>query len=303
MNWIDINTELFHFIRPQWLWLFVPLVILLMLLWLGGKDKQKWKQSIAPHLLPYMLAKRKRLALIAPLIAFTLTTSLMIIAVAGPTWKKVEVPGAKSEAILLIALDLSPSMLTEDVSPNRLERAKYKIQDLFDANPGSKIGLIAFSGTAHPVVTPCNDYELINYQLKALIPQIMPLQGTNYKHCLALADTILSRTEAPSTLLLVSDNIEKEQADLLIQFADDTKNNIEIMAMASIQGGKIPGLRKGTFFKENGETVISRLNQTELFRLQKHPKINVNPLTLGNDDVEAMVKKKKKKKSGIPWLE
>ena len=49
---------------------------------------------------------------------------------AGPTWKKIEVPGTKSEAILLVALDLSPSMLADDVSPNRLERAKFKIQDL-----------------------------------------------------------------------------------------------------------------------------------------------------------------------------
>ncbi|MCU4175911.1 VWA domain-containing protein [Carboxylicivirga sp. N1Y90] len=294
MDWIDINTELFHFMRPQWLWLFVPMLLLTLLVWFGGKEKHKWKKSIAPHLLPYMVIKGSRFAILGPLMAFIVAVSLMIIATAGPTWKKVEVPGTKSEAILMIALDLSPSMLVEDVSPNRLERAKFKIQDLLKANPGSKVGLIAFSGTAHTVISPCTDYLLVSYQLQSLTPYIMPVQGTNYKHMLALADIVMSRTEAPSTLLLVTDNIEIEQTQLLLDYADNSNNRIEILAMASLQGGRIPGLSRGTYFKENGEFVISRLNQNELFRLQNHPKINVNPLSLGKEDVEALAKMVKK---------
>ncbi|WP_075591339.1 VWA domain-containing protein [Labilibacter marinus] len=286
MNWININTELFHFMRPQWLWMFVPMLLVLVFVWFGGKDKQMWKKSIASNLLPYMVNKGNRFAVVGPLLAFAFAISLMILAVAGPTWKKVEVPGAKSEAILMIALDLSPSMLVDDVSPNRLERAKFKIQDLLKANPGSKVGLLAFSGTAHTVISPCNDYELLTYQLQSLTPYIMPMQGTNYTHMLTLVDTIFSRVDAPSTLLLVTDNIETQQGNLLLNFADRSDNHIEIMTMASIQGGRIPGFRKGTYFKENGEYIISRLNQNELFRLQKHKNININPLTLGNEDVE-----------------
>ena len=69
-----------------------------------------------------MIGGGGRLTVLGPLIYFVIVSSLLIIAVAGPTWEKIEVPGAKSEAILLIGLDLSASMLVEDVSPNRLER-------------------------------------------------------------------------------------------------------------------------------------------------------------------------------------
>lgn len=294
MDWIYINTDQFHFMRPEWLWLFVPMVIIVVLGWFGSKQKNKWEQKIESHLLPFMIKRGERFESIGPFLAFIIATSFMIVAVAGPTWKKIEVPGVRSEAILMIALDLSPSMLVEDVSPNRLERAKFKIQDLLKANPGSKVGLIVFSGTAHTVISPCTDYQLLTYQLKSLTPYMMPVQGTNYSNMLVLADTVLSRTDAPGTLLLVTDNIENDSVNLLLEYANSSKNRIEILAMASMQGGRIPGLKRGTFFKENGEFVISKLNQNVLFRLQKHEKININPLTVGNEDVEALAKLIKK---------
>lgn len=290
MNWLTIDTELFHFMRPQWLWLFAPLVIVFALSLFGGKGKYKWKQQIAPHLLPYVIKRGNRFTKVVPLVTAFIALSCMIIAVAGPTWKKIEVPGTKSEAILLIALDLSPSMLVEDVSPNRLERAKFKIRDLLDADPGAKVGLLAYSGTSHPVVTPSSDYKLITYQLQSLSPQIMPLQGCDYDLMLTVADTMLTRTDAPSTLLIITDNIEEEQADKLIAYGSTRKHHIEIISLATIQGGEIPGLTRGTVFKKGGKPVISHLDQNTLYRLQQESYINVNPLTLGNEDVELLVK-------------
>ena len=81
----------------------------------------------------------------------------MIIGMAGPTWKKKEIPGQKIQAVVLIALDLSKSMMTKDIQPNRIERAKFKINDFLDANPRARAGLIAFAGTAHPVLPFTSD--------------------------------------------------------------------------------------------------------------------------------------------------
>ncbi len=290
MDWLHINTELFHFLRPQWLWLFVPMAMLVIFGFLSRRSKQSWQKVIATHLRPYMILKENKFATTGPLFMFALVSSLMILSAAGPTWKKVEVPGAKSEAILLVVLDLSPSMLVDDVSPNRLERAKFKIRDLLEANPGSKVGLMVYAGTAHPVVTPCTDYKLVTYQLESLSPGIMPAPGTNLKAALAMADTILARTEAPSTLFLVTDMLETSDAELLGTFASQTGNSVEILALATLQGGRIPARQKGTFEKENGEFVISKLDQNVLFKLQLMPGIHVNTLSMEDDDVEAIAK-------------
>ncbi len=289
-DWFHIDTDLFHFLRPQWLWLFIPVGMLVFLgLW-GRKSKQIWQKAIASHLRPFMIIKGNRFATTGPLMVFSVVSSLMILSAAGPTWKKVDVPGAKSEAILLVALDLSPSMLVDDVSPNRLERAKFKIRDLLEANPGSKVGLMVYAGTAHQVVTPCVDYKLITYQLESLSPGIMPAAGTNLRAALAMADTMLSRTEAPSTLFLVTDNLEQGDAGLIGAFASQTGNGVEILALATLQGGRIPARVKGTYEKENGEFVFSKLDQNILFELQKMPGIHVNTLSMENDDMDVIAK-------------
>ena len=292
-DWLNIDFEFFHFLRPRWLWLFVPLALAVTITLVADHSKKGWQRVIARHLRPYMIGKGSGWGMAGPLILYSLAASLMVLAVAGPTWKKVEVPGAKREAILLIGLDLSLSMMVEDVPPNRLERAKFKIRDLLDADPGSKVGLFVFSGTAHPVVTPCRDYSIVAYQLASLSPAVMPVQGTDLRQAIDLADTILSRTQAPSTLLLLTDNIAPEDAPILTDFVNRAHHKLELMTFATPQGGHIPRDGRGNFFKESGEYVTSRLDQDVLFQLQSNPDIHVNPLTLDKTDVSNVAKQVK----------
>lgn len=292
-DWLHIDYANFHFLRPEWLWLFVPLIIVVTVTLLGNKSKSGWQKVIAKHMRPYVISKGSKAAIMGPLILFVIFASIAIFAASGPTWKKIEIPGAKSEAILLIGLDVSLSMMVEDVSPNRLERAKFKIRDLLDEDPGSRVGLFAYSGLAFPVVTPCNDYKLVKHQLESLSPGVMPVQGTQMDKALELASMIFSRSEAPGTLLLITDNVDIEQATMLKQFTDTTIHRIELMTFATLQGGKVPRNRN-TFFKEEGEFVISKLDQNVLYDLQKHEDINVNSLTLDKEDVEKIAAQVKK---------
>ena len=289
-DWLNIDFELFHFLRPQWLWLILPLALVVIITLVVNQSKKEWQRVIATHLRPYMIGRGNRWGIVGPLILYSLAALLMVLAAAGPTWRKVEVPGARSEAILLIGLDLSLSMMVEDVSPNRLERAKFKIRDLLDDDPGSKVGLFVFSGTAHPVVTPCRDYSIVSFQLESLSPGIMPVQGTDFRQALDLADTILSRTEAPSTLLLLTDNVAQEDAPVLTDFVNRSRHKLELMTFATPQGGPVPRDGRGNFFREEGEFVTSRLDQDMLFQLQSNPDINVNPLTLDKTDVSNIAK-------------
>ncbi|MFV0589954.1 MAG: vWA domain-containing protein [Draconibacterium sp.] len=283
----NFNAAQFHFLRPEWFWAFTPVAVIIVLIIFTAREDKKWKKVIAPALQPFMFTKEKQSALTYPLIAFSLISSITILSITGPTWSKEEVPGAKSEAVLMIAVDCSLSMMAEDIQPNRLERAKFKIRDLLDANPGSKVSLFAYSGTAHTVVPICSDYRIVTQHLESLAPGIMPVQGTNLGMLLEMADSVLNRVEAPSTLLLVTDAIDATQAQLLKDFVQDSKNSIEILAMATQQGAQIPqNAAKDPISDARGNLVISRLEPSIVFELQKTDGINVNTLTLDNSDME-----------------
>ncbi|WP_346859172.1 VWA domain-containing protein [uncultured Draconibacterium sp.] len=281
------NPDQFHLLRPVWLWGFVVVLVVALIIVFTSREDRKWKKVIAPALQPYMFTKEKRAAVTFPLIAFVLISTIGILALAGPTWEKVDVPGARSEAVLMIAVDCSLSMMAEDVQPNRLERAKFKIRDLLDANPGSKVSLYAYSGTAHTVVPMCNDYRLITHHLESLSPGIMPVQGTNLELLMQLTDTTLAKVTAPSTLLLVTDAVDENQALLIEDFVNSSIHRVEVLTLATQQGAQIPkNENKESVSDRNGNIVVSSLDPNVLFQLQKHKKINVNTLTLDNSDME-----------------
>lgn len=283
----NFNPDQFHLLRPEWLWAFVPMTVVAFIIIFTAREDKKWKKVIAPALQPFMFTKEKHSSLTYPLLAFVVIMSIGVIALSGPTWSKNEVPGAKSEAVLLVAVDCSLSMMAEDIQPNRLERAKFKIRDLLDANPGSRVGLYAYSGSAHIVVPMCNDYRLITHHLESLAPGIMPVQGTNLKLVLEMADSTLAGIEAPSTLLLVTDVISENQLKMLEDFVAQTKHRIEILAMATQQGAPIPkNKQKQPVTDRNGNSVLSKLDPGVLFKLQQNKNINVNTLTLDNSDME-----------------
>lgn len=298
LDWSDfnINWQLFHFLRPEWLWLFAPLLIILLLVLATNKEKGKWKKLIAPHLRPFVFTIGSRWSILFPLAMLLLGASLMILAISGPTWKKKEVPGAKSEGVLYVALDMSRSMTATDVQPNRLERAKFKIKDLLDANPRARTGLMVFAGTAHPVISICEDYNLILHQIESLHPSIMPRAGSNFKYAFDLIDTVMSRIETPSTLLFLTDELDEGKATYFTKFVDNSPHRIELVSIATPQGAKVPSWRRDSFFRnKEGEYHVSVRNDMLLNRLAQHPKITVTPLTLDKSDVEGIADRVSKK--------
>ncbi|TAJ15500.1 VWA domain-containing protein [Marinilabiliaceae bacterium JC017] len=291
----NLNWQQFHFIREEWLWAFIPLLMILLLVILSNRDKTKWKVLIASHLRPYLFTQSSKTSTVLPALAFLMAGSLLICAMAGPTWKKVEVPGGKASAVLLIGLDLSQSMLTADVQPTRLERAKLKIYDLLEKKPGTRIGLFAYAGTAHPVVPLCSDYNLVKHHAESLHPAIMPIRGTNMNYALNLADTILSRYDAPSTLLLVTDEINPTEAGMLQAFTQNTIHKINILQVSTATGGEVPGFRRGSVLQDKtGKTVYSAPDVNVFKGLNQNEKISVYPMTLDKSDVEQIASEVRK---------
>ena len=284
MDRIEEIYRNFHFLRPEWLWLLLLLIPLVLLLFFKSKQQEGWRQSIAKHLLPHLIvpgdqiSKWPKIVLLAVLI-------MMAFAAAGPSWEKIDKPGVRTKAAWVIALDLSRSMLVEDIQPNRLERAKQKISDLLQERPGTRTALIGFAGTAHVILHFTTDYNAINYQLEALGPKIMPVQGTDLKNAIVLADSLLAPIDAPSTVLVIGDGIEISDLQYLKSSQPHRKNKIEFMALGTPSGGLIP-LGKGKYQKDkSGRNVTAALDVQAIKELASIPGINVTTLTLDKSDV------------------
>ena len=288
---ININWENFHFLRPLFLWLLLPAFVVLIIGLIGLREQLKWKKFIAPHLRPYVIQKGSEGKMKWMQSALFVLLSVAILGAAGPTWEKVEVPGKTLETPLVIVLDLSQSMMSTDIQPNRLERAKFKINDFLNANPRVRIALVGYAGTAHTIIPLTNDYKIIKSHLDGLSPQMMPYPGSNLEAAMEIADTITNITMAPATLLLITDDFTDEIFHLLHEFVSSGKTKVEIIPMNTIAGADvpIPGSNK-PFRDKQGNIVHSSLNNDILDKLNSIEKINVNNLTLDKSDMETLVK-------------
>ncbi len=277
----SFDWEMFRFLRPNALWLFVALAAAGIILLLGNRERSKWKQIIAPALRPFMFSRGSRSAIVWPLTLMIVGMSCMILALAGPAWKKRDIPGEKIPAVVMIALDLSKSMLATDIQPTRLDRAKLKIVDFLDANPRARAGLLAFAGTPHPVLPFTRDYKLVKHHAVSLQNWEMPVQGTDFVLMTNLVDTMMSRVQAPSTILLLTDAIDDTQAAVLTDFINNSIHRLEILLFSTPGGAPVPGV----------PGVISKSSPSALSNLRQNEKINITGITLDKSDVESIAKR------------
>lgn len=204
----------FHFIRPEWLLALIPVALLWWLLRRRTDALQPWRGIVAPHLLSHLLSGEETKSRFSPLDLLAVGWLVVVVAIAGPTWKREPAPFAEETAALAIVVKVSPSMKTEDVQPSRLARATQKIHDLLEKRGGAKTSLIAYAGTAHVVMPATTDGGIIDSFAQALDPKIMPEDGDAAADALRLADQTLTDAGGGS-ILWITDNIAPEQSAAL----------------------------------------------------------------------------------------
>lgn len=195
--------------------------------------------------------------------------ALAIVALARPQWGRIEEPVFDQSREIVIAIDLSRSMLAADIKPTRLERAKLLIRSLLEKLAGERVGLIVFSGTAFLQTPLSADYEILREFLPVLAPDYLPEGGTNYS---ALVDTTLqafgSGTTADRFLIVLSDG-EANDEHWKSSIAELKKKGIRAICLGvgTEAGAMIPD-GAGAFVKdERGAVVLSKLNGVSLREL------------------------------------
>jgi Ca-activated chloride channel homolog len=171
---------------------------------------------IDPDLLEHLLAGGEAGGRrITPNLLLLVGWVLCVLAVAGPVWEREPSPFADAKPPVMVVLRVAPSMQTPDLSPTRLDRARQKLADLFKLREGAATGLIAYAGSAHLVLPPTSDGDVVLAMAGALSPEIMPKEGDDLVSAMALARRVLAGNGAGGSVLLVADTVASDQVGRL----------------------------------------------------------------------------------------
>jgi len=261
MNAVDAM----HFIRPLWL-LLLPLVVLLPWLWRRARRPAgDWGRVCDPHLLRWLSVEQgrggKRRAAGPGLAAFALL--IAILALAGPSWQKLPDASWSARDARVIALDLSRSMLAEDLRPNRLTRARYRLADLLASMDEGQVGMVSYAGDAYVVAPLTTDTNTIANLLPALQPDIVPVGGSRADRALDLSADLLARSGlSRGEILLVTDSATSRDA----AHARDLRDHgivTSVLAVGTPDGAPIPS--GGGFVSDRaGNVVIAHMDRAAL---------------------------------------
>jgi len=204
------NLSAFHFERPLWLLVLLPAALLWLFERRDADPMLQWRRVIDPALLPHLIVGGDRQARIRPGDWLLLSWLVAAIAVAGPAWQREPSPFAQAKPPVAIVLKVTPSMLTQDLAPTRLDRARQKLADILAAREGAATALIAYSGSAHLVLPATPDSAVVLDLAKALSPQIMPKEGDDLAGALALARRALANSADGGSILVMADTVSPE---------------------------------------------------------------------------------------------
>jgi len=250
---------------------FLVLIFLYNLYWKRKKQKEFGDLELVKKLSPEKSVFKHVLKVIIVLLAL----ACLVIALVNP---KI---GTKTETVkregidIVFAVDVSKSMLCEDVAPSRLEKSKQIISQVINQLGSDRIGIVAYAGSAFPVLPITTDYSVAKMFLQSMSPDMVSSQGTSLDDAIKLSETYFDDDKKVNKLLiLISDGEDhSEGAESAAEEAKKAGLKIITIGVGTSKGGPIPLKENGIVqsFKRdnNNEVVITKLNQPALEAIAK----------------------------------
>jgi Ca-activated chloride channel family protein len=192
----------------------------------------------------------------------------MLLALAGPRWGSHYQEVSRKGVDIMLVVDVSPSMLVQDVDPDRLERARREIVDFLKVVQGDRVGLVAFSGAAFVQCPLTLDYAALEMFLGAVKPDLIPVPGTDLGQALETALSAFDKEAATDkVVLLITDGEDNEGRGVeAARRAAAAGVKVFVFGIGDTSGGPIPASEgQGGFRKdEKGNLVLSRLDEAGL---------------------------------------
>ncbi|MDY6970786.1 MAG: VWA domain-containing protein [Thermodesulfobacteriota bacterium] len=260
------------FVRLWVLYLLWILPLIALGLAVHGRQKRKAVERFADHaLLTRLTGKEQRGRRFLKGLFLLIGVGMMLFALAGPRWGSHYQEVSQKGVDIIIAVDVSPSMLVEDIEPNRLERARREILDFLRVVRGDRVGLVAFSGTAFVQCPLTLDYGALQMFLSALQPDLIPVPGTDLGGAIETGLSAFDfKSETDKVIILITDGEDNEDRGLAAaEKAASRGARIFVFGIGDPSGGPVPAADgKGGFIKDKeGNLVLSRLEEESLRRM------------------------------------
>ena len=281
----------FHLIRPLWLLGLLPAVLCLGIISKMSQQTGNWDKVINPSLLPYLMQNGSGNNHYAKYFhrSLALCWLFFCISLAGPSWSKLPQPVHKEDSALVILLDLSPSMLAEDVSPSRLIKARYKMIDILKARKQGFVGLVVYGGEAFAVSPLTEDSNTIISLAPTLHPVLLPSYGSNTEDGIATAIELINNGGyQQADLLLITDGVARSAfRDISTQLSNGNIR-LHILGIGTLEGAPIP-LGNGGFVKgKNDSIILPKLEPSSLNQLASIGNGSYFSITNDDSDINAL---------------
>ena len=266
----------FHFLRPEWLIAIVPVLLAGLFKVQQQRKLGQWQSVIAPQLRQYVVGEQSGSSSKKWFTLSLLMAALFaILALAGPTWEKQASPVYSSRSGLVIGLDLSISMTAKDVTPSRVQRAKYKIIDILKSpkvrEQYSQVGLIAYAEDAHVVSPLTEDGNTIEALLPALDPFMMPaMGGSNFARLAEAAANMFEQNHSePRRLLVITDGVEPMDIEPAAEQLKQHDIQLAIIAIGTESGAPMVKPDGRFITDQQGRTIMPGLEWNDLELLSR----------------------------------
>jgi Ca-activated chloride channel homolog len=295
--------QLFRFANPDFLYLLLLLPVLILLYIINEIRKKRALKRLGDINLIVSLVPE--LSKIRPFIKFMLQSAAVtagIIMLARPQFGS-KIEDVKKQGVeVIIALDVSNSMMAEDIQPDRLTRAKQAISRLVDNLDNDKIGLIVFAGDAYTQIPVTTDYISAKMFLSTINPDMLPKQGTAIGAAISLGIRSFSPGEGTSKAMIIITDGENHEDDPVVNAEEASKAGIIIhtIGIGSTEGVPVPLIINGKkdYLKDvDGNTVITKLDEDILKKIAISTNgnyVRANNSNIGLDEIFSEIKKMKK---------
>lgn len=252
-----------RFAHPFYFFLFLLLPVLIgLFVWLAVRQKKAWNdladKDFKARILPGYSSSRWKGKIVLKILVFV----FLVLALMEPQWGTREEEVKMRGVNIMVLVDVSDSMLAQDLNPSRLEREKRKIRDLLKMLGGDRVGLIAFAGRSFLLSPLTVDYGTLERYIDDLGPETIPVKGTDLAGALSLALHSFPKGEEAKAIIVFTDGEDhsKKMAQVL-KSLEEQDIKVFILGIGTPAGAPIPEPGGGFKSTSQGETVVSKLKE------------------------------------------
>jgi len=294
-----METNLFHFMRPEWFWALIPAGLLLWIVMRSRKSATggNWGKYVDAHLLRYlaMSGATARASRFLPSVAAAMLV-VLVTALAGPTWQKAEVPSFTGGEPVVAVLSLAQSMNSDDLSPSRLRSAVHKLRDVLARTEGDERALVIYSDIPFVAAPLTSDNKVISQMIPDLSTKLMPVLGDRPDLAISEAVSVLKGANATrGKIVLLADNAgdaaatEKAAAD-----ARKAGYTVSVLGVGTEKGATLQTAGGQAITDRSGEKVMTSLDAEALGAVAKAGGGVYSSVTANSTDLDRILPKTEK---------